>query len=201
MTWVFGPIKVELGAVCDFIRGNGLQKKDFVENGLPVIHYGQIYTRYGFSASETVSYTSPEVFEKLKKAQPNDLVMATTSENVEDIAKAVVWEGDEEIGISGDAYIIRTSQNSRFLNHYFRSSFFQIWKERKATGTKVMRINSKDMEKLQIILPPLDQQNRIVAILDKFDTLTSDLTKGLPKEIELRQKQYEYWRDKLLDFN
>ena len=197
---MFGPIRVSLGAICDFTRGNGLQKKDFIDEGYPVIHYGQIYTRYGFSTKDTISFTSQTVFDKLKKAKPNDIVMATTSENVEDVGKAVVWEGTEEIGVSGDAYIVQTSQNARYLNDFFKSVHFQSQKEKKVTGTKVIRINAKDMENFLIPLPDLEQQQQIVNILDKFDTLTSDLTQGLPKEIELRRKQYEYFRDKLLQF-
>ena len=190
---------MELGVICNFIRGNGLQKKDFTTDGKPVIHYGQIYTKYDFSLDETLSKTSEVVFEKLKKAQPNDLVMATTSENVEDVGKAIVWEGKEEIGISGDSYIIQTSQNSRYLNYWLSSISFQSQKERKVTGTKVVRINSKDMEKFQIVIPSLTEQERIVSILDNFNTLTNSLSEGLPKEIELRQKQYEYWREQLLN--
>ena len=191
---------MELGSICEFVRGNSLQKKDFTQVGRSVIHYGQIYTKYDFTVVHTFSKTSEMVFKKLKKAQPNDLVMATTSENVEDVGKAIVWEGKEEIGISGDSYIIRTSQNSRYLNYWFRSTSFQSQKERKVTGTKVIRINSKDMEKFIIILPPLCEQERIVSILDNFNTLTNSLSEGLPKEIELRQKQYEYWREQLLNF-
>lgn len=200
MQWVFGPIRVELGAICTFTRGNGLQKKDFTEEGYPVIHYGQIYTRYGFSTDKTISFTDQSVFAKLRKAQPGDIVMATTSENVEDVGKAVVWEGNEEVGISGDAYIAKTTQHSRFLNYFFKSIHFQGQKEKKVTGTKVIRINAKDMEKFIINLPSLEKQSRIVAILDKFDELTTSISKGLPKEIELRQKQYEYFRDILLNF-
>lgn len=57
------------------------------------------------------------------------------------------------------------------------------------------------MEKIKIPLPSLEEQRRIVNILDKFDTLTNSITEGLPKEIELRRKQYEYYREKLLSFN
>ena len=201
LQWVFGTIRVELGAICTFIRGNGLQKKDFTEEGYPVIHYGQIYTRYGFSTEKTISFTGQSVLAKLKKAQPGDIVMARTSENVEDVGKAVVWEGNVEVGISGDAYIAKTTQHSRFLNYFFKSIHFQGQKEKKVTGTKVIRINAKDMEKFIIVLSSLEDQSRIVAILDEFDELTTSISQGLPKEIELRQKQYEYFRDSLLRFS
>ena len=91
--------------------------------------------------------------------------MAITSENVEDVGKAIVWEGKEEIGISGDSYIIRTNQNSRYLNYWFRSISFQSQKERKVTGTKVIRINSKDMEQFKIVLPPLTEQKELSPFL------------------------------------
>ena len=201
LQWVFGAIRVELGAICDFTRGNGLQKKDFTEDCFPVIHYGQIYTRYGFSTKTTISYTNQSIFDKLKKAQPNDIIMATTSENVEDVGKSVVWEGDEEIGISGDAYILHTSQNARFINYYLKSIHFQTQKEKKVTGTKVIRINSNDMQNFTIIIPSIENQSRIVSILDRFDNLVNSISNGLPKEIALRQKQYEYFRDKLLSFD
>ncbi|HMZ94541.1 MAG TPA: restriction endonuclease subunit S, partial [Chitinophagales bacterium] len=53
----------------------------------------------------------------------------------------------------------------------------------------------------KIPIPPLSEQERIVEILDKFDALTNSISEGLPREIELRQKQYEYYRNRLLDFN
>ena len=64
----------------------------------------------------------------------------------------------------------------------------------------VPAVNKSDLATLAIPLPPLDEQNRIVAILDKFYILTNSITEGLPREIELRQKQYEYYRDMLFSF-
>lgn len=192
---------VTLGEIGEFTRGNGLQKKDFQEEGNPVIHYGQIYTKYGFVADEVLSYVSDEIFSKLRKAQKNDILIATTSENVEDVGKSVVWLGEDEIGFSGDMYSYRTDQNSRYIAYYFQTNAFQKQKERKATGTKMIRIHADDMEKFEIPLPPLSLQNKIVKVLDKFQLLLAD-TKGLlPEEIEQRQKQYEYYREKLLTFD
>ena len=192
---------VTLGEIGEFTRGNGLQKKDFQEEGNPVIHYGQIYTKYGFVADEVLSYVSDEIFSKLRKAQKNDILIATTSENVEDVGKSIVWLGDEEIGFSGDMYSYRTEQNSKYIAYYFQTNAFQRQKERKVTGTKMTRIHGDDMEKFEIPLPPLSLQNKIVKVLDKFQVLLAD-TKGLlPEEIEQRQKQYEYYREKLLTFD
>ena len=61
-------------------------------------------------------------------------------------------------------------------------------------------LNASNLKALEIPVPLLDEQNRIVAILDKFDALTTSITEGLPREIELRQKQYAYYRDLLLSF-
>lgn len=201
MQWVFGPIRVSLGAICNFTRGNGLQKKDFVENGYPVIHYGQIYTKYGFSTKETVSFADKSVFDKLKKAQPHDIIMATTSENVADVGKAVLWEGQTEVGIGGHSCVLHTEQNAKYLVYYFTTKQFQIQKEKLVVGTKVIEFYPKNVEKIIVTLPPLSDQSRIVAILDKFDELTTSISQGLPKEIAQRQKQYEYFRDRLLDFS
>ena len=192
---------VTLGEIGEFTRGNGLQKKDFQEEGKPVIHYGQIYTKYGFAAERVLAYTSDEIFSKLRKAQKNDILIATTSENIEDVGKSVVWLGDEEVGFSGDMYSYSTQQNSKYIAYCFQTNNFQRQKEKRATGAKMIRIHANDMEKFEIPLPPLSLQNKIVKVLDKFQVLLADTRGLLPEEIEKRQKQYEYYREKLLTFD
>ena len=73
-------------------------------------------------------------------------------------------------------------------------------KKRLAKGAKVIDVSAKDLAKIIIPLPPLSEQRRIVEILDRFDTLTNSISEGLPREIALRRKQYEYYRDALLRF-
>ncbi len=190
-----------LGEVGVFTRGNGLQKKDFITKGKPVIHYGQIYTKYGFETDKTSSFVSDEVFSKLKKAKHTDILIATTSENIEDVGKTVVWLGKEEIGFSGDMYSYSTSENSKYIAYYFQTAEFQKQKEKKVTGTKLIRIHGDDMEKFLISLPPIEIQNKVVEILDKFQSLLSETQGLLPQEMEQRRKQYEYYREKLLTFD
>ena len=72
---------------------------------------------------------------------------------------------------------------------------------KKVAGGTVKSIPMGELKKISIPLPALDEQRRIVSILDRFDALCNDLTSGLPAEIAARQKQYEYYRDELLTFN
>ena len=197
-----GKIKfMQLGDVGTFIRGNGLQKKDFTDTGVGCIHYGQIYTYYGTFAERTKSYVSNELAEKLKKARTGDLIIATTSENVEDVGKAVAWLGDENICISGDAFIYHHNQNPKYMSYLFQTNSFFEQKKKCITGVKVMRINDVAMSKFKFGFPPLEEQERIVAILDKFDSLVNDISEGLPAELTARRQQYEYYRNKLLTFD
>lgn len=190
----------KLGEIATLIRGGNFQKKDFTDSGVPCIHYGQIYTHFGIHTTSTLKYISPDVASKSKIAKTNDIVMAITSENVEDVGKCVAWMGDEDIAVSGHTAIIQHKQNAKYLSYYFHSSHFFTQKKRLAHGTKVIEISPKDLANVVIPIPPLAEQQRIVDILDRFHALTTDITAGLPAEIEARRKQYEYYRDQLLTF-
>lgn len=190
-----------LGEIGTFVRGSGLQKKDFTPTGVGCIHYGQIYTYYGTYAKKTKSFVSQEFALKARKAKHGDLIIATTSENDEDVCKAVAWLGDEDIAVSSDACFYAHTMNPKYIAYYFQTELFQSQKRKFITGTKVRRVNAKDLAKIKIPLPPLSVQREIVEILDKFDTLTNSISEGLPKEIELRRKQYEYYRNQLLSFS
>lgn len=189
-----------LGDLGTFVRGSGLQKKDFTPTGVGCIHYGQIYTYYGTYAKKTKSFVSQEFALKARKAKHGDLIIATTSENDEDVCKAVAWLGDEDIAVSSDACFYAHTMNPKYIAYYFQTELFQSQKRKFITGTKVRRVNAKDLAKIKIPLPPLAVQREIVEILDKFDTLCNSISEGLPKEIELRRKQYEYYRNQLLTF-
>lgn len=186
----------------ELIRGNGLQKKDFTETGVPAIHYGQIYTHYSTFADKTKSFVSIETAKKLKKAQRGDVLIAGTSENVEDVMKPLGWLGDE-IVFSGDMFAFRPNKNldTKYLTYLLQTERFAKYKEKYAQGTKVIRLNSANLLKYEIPVPELSEQQEIVNILDKFDSLTNSISEGLPKEIALRRKQYEYYRERLLDFS
>ncbi len=184
----------------EFIRGGTFQKKDFIDAGVGCIHYGQIYTYYGTYTEKTKTYISTALAKKCKKAQKGDLIIATTSENDEDVCKAVAWLGSEDIAVSSDACIYKHNLNPKYVSYFFQTEQFQNQKRQYITGAKVRRVNADNLSKILIPVPSMEIQERIVSILDKFDTLTNSITEGLPREIELRQKQYEYYRDLLFSF-
>ncbi|MCB0591780.1 MAG: restriction endonuclease subunit S [Saprospiraceae bacterium] len=191
-----------LGEVGELVRGNGLPKSDFTETGIPAIHYGQIYTYYKTHTTETISFVSPETAEKLQKVNYGDVVITNTSENIEDVGKSLVYLGQEQAVTGGHATIFKPSNEilGKYFAYFTQTEIFASQKRKLAKGTKVIDVSAKDLAKIKIPIPPLSEQELIVSILDKFDTLTTSISEGLPKEIELRQKQYAYYREQLLDF-
>ena len=189
-----------LGELGTFTRGNGLQKKDFTKEGVGCIHYGQIYTRFGAFADKTLTYVNKELASRLLQVEKGNLVIACTSENVEDICKSVAWLGEENICTGGHACVFKHNQNPKYISYFFQTEYFFNQKKKYTYGTKVKDIKPDSIAKIKISLPSLKEQERIVSILDNLYTLTNDLTSGLPAEMEKRRQQYEYYRDRLLTF-
>lgn len=189
-----------LGVVATISRGGNFQKKDFTEQGKPCIHYGQIYTRYGLFTDKTLTFINDECFAKQKYAEPNDIIMAVTSENIEDICKCVAWLGTEKVAVSGHSAIIHHSLDPKYLAYFFHSQHFFNQKRRLAHGTKVMEVTPDTLMSIKLPVPPLEVQREIVRILDNFAIATTEIQQKLQEELAARQKQYEYYRDLLLTF-
>ena len=198
----FNVVYRKLGEMAELVRGNGLSKKDFAPEGIPAIHYGQIYTYYGNETKETISFVTPETASKLRKVFCGNVVITNTSENLEDVGKALLYSGESEAVTGGHATIIRCSEHllPKYFVYYTMTYSFFDQKRKLAKGTKVIDVSATDLARIEIPLPPLSEQQRIVEILDKFDTLTNSISEGLPLEIKLRRQQYEYYREQLLDF-
>ena len=186
----------KLGEIGSIIRGNGLQKKDFTEKGVGCIHYGQIYTYYNTFTYSTKSFVAKGLADKLTKVNKGDVIIACTSENVEDVCKAVAWLGDDTIVTGGHACVFKHQENPKFISYYFQSEFFFQQKKKYARGTKVIDIKASDLEEIVIPTPPLPIQQEIVRILDTF----TELATNLQTELDARKKQYAYYRDCLLNF-
>lgn len=191
---------MKMSEVGTFTRGRRFVRADIVEQGYPCIHYGDMYTYYGLSATETKTYIPFEVAKKLRFAQQNDVVIVGAGENDEDIGIGVAWLGDSSPAVHDACYIFHHNQNPKFISHYLRTSFYHKQIKTSVSSGKICSISAEGIGKALIPIPPLSEQERIVSILDRFEALTTDLTSGLPAEIKARQQQYEYYRDQLLTF-
>ena len=190
----------KMSEVGTFIRGNGLQKKDFTESGVGCIHYGQIYTKFNTFTDKTLTYCSENVARKLTPVHPGDLIIACTSENVEDVCKTVAWLGKEDIVTGGHACVFSHHENPKYIAYLLQTENFFQQKKKYARGVKVIDIKVADLQKITLPIPSLEEQHRIVSILDRFESLATSLQSGLPAEIAARRQQYEHYRDKLLTF-
>ena len=191
---------MKLGDVGTLTRGKRFVKADAVEYGVPCIHYGELYTYYGLSATKTKSHVRKDLAPKLRYAEPNDVVIVGAGENDWDIGVGVAWLGKEKVAVHDACYIFRHNLNPRYVSHYLRTrSYHEQIKKYVSTG-KICAISADGLSKAIIPIPSMEEQNRIADILDRFDALCNDLTSGLPAEIAARRKQYEYYRDKLLTF-
>ncbi|MBS5842607.1 MAG: restriction endonuclease subunit S [Clostridiales bacterium] len=189
--------RVTLGTVCEVYDGTH-QTPEYTDNGVPFVSVEDIDNLHA-----TKKFISPEAFAKFKiKPHTGDLFMTRITAGI--IGKCAVVDSDDDLAYYVSLALLRPNQsvlNSRYLKHYLESGLGRVELAKRilwdATPTK---INKDDIGKVFISLPPLDVQERLVNILDNFDTICSDLSIGLPAEIEARQKQYEYYRDKLLTF-
>lgn len=166
------------------------------ENGVPWIKIGDTST-----GSKYVSRTAQKItFEGAKKSRilkKGDFIMS----NSMSFGRPYILNIDGAIH-DGWASIsdFRGTLNSDYLYHYLSSDRVQnYWTSRINSGS-VSNLNADIIKTLLVPVPSLVEQTRIASVLDKFDTLTNSISEGLPREIALRQKQYEYYRDLLLSF-
>jgi len=191
------PFKT-LGDLGTFIRGNGMQKSDLVESGFPAIHYGQIHTHYGTAATRTLSFVTTEFARKRRRAEPGDLIIVTTSEDDEAVAKAVAWLGDGPVAVSGDAYIYHHSLDPLYASYLFKAAQFQAQKRSGITGTKVRRISGDSLAQIRVPVPPLEVQQEVARLLDSFAAFTAELASVLEGEAEARRAQQAHYRNGVL---
>ena len=176
--------------------GSALKKSFFVEIGVPV--YEQ---RHAIHDNRDFRYfITEEKAETLSrfKIKPNDLIISCSGT----IGKISVIKQSDKTGVINQALLILRLDTSQILICYLKY-YLECYPDLivSNSGGAITNIERRAViEKIKIPIPSLDEQAWIVEILDKFDALTNSITEGLPREIELRQLQYEYYRDLLLSF-
>ena len=185
-----------------FQRGKRFVKTDLISEGVPTIHYGEMYTHYGTWADKTISFVSEKLVEdkRLRTAEKGDIVIVAAGETIEDIGMGTAWLGEEGVVVHDACFSYKTVLNAKYVAYFTRTKQFHDQIKKHISSGKISAINAKGLGKAIIPIPSKEEQNRIVSILDKFDILTTSISEGLPKEIEQRKQQYEYYRDLLLTF-
>ena len=183
-----------LGELGSITRGNNIQKTDFLDEGFPCIHYGQIYTYYHTLVSKTLKYISNDRAKKAPKAHPGDNIITLTSENMDDVCTPVAWLGDTDVAVSAHAVIYSHNQNPRYIAYYFKTKHFYNEKRKYARGAKVIEMKPEDLSKIKIPVPPLEEQEKIASVIDKFEALMYDMKGGLSGEIAARHKLLTFKR-------
>lgn len=142
-------------------------------------------------AEKSKSFVPVELAPKLRYAHKGDVVIVGAGENNFDIGVGVAWFG-EDVVVHDACYIFKYKLNPKYLSCFLRTTIYhnQIKKY----------VSEGKLGKAIIPVPPMEEQKRMVSILNRFDALCNDLTSGIPAEIETRQKQYKHYLDKLLSF-
>ena len=158
-----------LGEVGTFKRGGGFQKSDYVECGIPCIHYGQIHTKFGPFIYSHISEISSDLECKTKFASKGDLIIAITSEDTEGSCKSTAWLGDYPVAVGGHAAIFHHSMNPVYMSFFFKSVLFNHAKMEYIHGTKVCEIKPDDIAKILVPYPPMSLQEEFSSIAQQAD--------------------------------
>ena len=156
------------------------------------------FFKIGTFGKEPDAYISREKFEEYKAAyaypRKGDILISAAGT----IGRTVIFNGEDAYYQDSNIVWIANDESvvlNRYLYYYYQ---LQPWNV--STGGTIARLYNDNISKAKITVPSINEQKRIVGILDRFDALCNDLNSGLPAEIEARTKQYEYYRDKLLSF-
>lgn len=194
VTWM------KMSEIGTFIRGKRFVRTDIVNDGIPCIHYGDIYTYYGLYATKSKGSLRSELASRMRYAQKNDVVIVAAGENKEDIGIGLAWLGEKPAAVHDACFIFRSDLYPQYISHYLRSNYYHKQIIKYVSEGKICSISAKGLGNAIIPIPSYEEQVRIATLLNNFDALVSDLSQDLPAEIAAVQEQYEYYRNKILSF-
>ena len=194
--------KYKLGEVATVTKLAGFEFTNYVtysENG-NIIALRGLNVKNGRLDLHDVKYVDKSDFSKLERSKLHIGDMLFTY--VGTVGQVAIVDEEDKYYLAPNVALIRCDKEvllPQYMKYYFQTT--QFWDKqirRLLQSSSMQNIPMEKIRKFEIVVPPLDVQNRIVNVLDNFEKICSDLNIGLPAEIEARQKQYEYYRDKLL---
>jgi len=192
LQYVFGYVRISLGDIGSICMCKRILKSQTnTVSGVP-------FYKIGTFGKEADAYISQETFDEYQSKynfpKKGDVLISAAGT----IGRTVVYDGEPAYFQDSNIVWIDNDE-SIVLNSYLRYCYeLKPWKA--SEGGTIPRLYNDNIAKAVIAVPSIEEQKRVVSILDRFDAICNDLTGGLPAEIEARRKQYEYYRDKLLNF-
>ena len=157
------------------------------------------FYKIGTFGKKPDAYISNELFQEYKQKysypKKGDILISASGT----IGRTVIFDGENSY--FQDSNIVWIDNDETLVLNKYLYHFYKIAKWGIAEGGTIQRLYNDNLKKVKISIPPLKEQQRIVSILDKFETLTNSITEGLPLAIEQSQKRYEYYRELLLNFS
>jgi type I restriction enzyme S subunit len=201
----------KLGNLGEFLKGKGVAKKEILDNGIPCVRYGEIYTIHHEYIKEFHSFINKTSTEDSFKLEKGDLLFAGSGEKLEDIGKCVAFLNDFNVYAGGDIVVLRNhQQNAMFMGFLLNTPVFRRQAHKLGQGHSVVHIYSSGLKNVKIPIPPLPEQQKIAAILRTWDKAIDKLTqliaakeqhkKGLMQQLLTGKKRFAGFTDDWKDY-
>ncbi|MTB56433.1 restriction endonuclease subunit S [Streptococcus uberis] len=192
----------ELATIKARIGWQGLTKKEYLKTGKYYLVTGTDFIKGTVNFSTCHFVEEERYLQDINIQLKNEDVLVTKDGTLGKVAYITNLPGPTTL--NSGVFVVRKNSDeilSRYLYHYLNSPYLMKFAQSRLTGGTIKHLNQNVIVDFPIPIPDLEKQKEIIYILDSFNSIVNSLEKGLPKEIELRQKQYEYYRDKLLTFD
>lgn len=178
----------KLGSLGVFLKGRGVTRDESNAGDFPCVRYGEIYTRHHEYIKAFHSWISQKIAANARRLKTGDLLFAGSGETKEEIGKCVAFVDDREAYAGGDIVILRpTKSSSMFLGYYLNTAPINRQKASKGQGDAVVHISSAALSGMDVIVPPIDEQNAIATILSDMDAEIAALEAKLAKARQIKQ--------------
>jgi type I restriction enzyme S subunit len=178
-----------LGNLGNFSKGSNISKDDLRPEGYPVILYSELYTKYNRIVNEVTSFIDEEKYAVSNKVLPGVFLFTSSGETKEDIGKCVLYSGDGEVSLGGDMVVFKLNDPNKFhpefLSYVFNSNYIQSYKTANCRGEIIVHLYEKNLREIRFVYPDLDEQKKIVDVLNQKTSQTNEVIKREQTRIEL----------------